>query len=302
MVSSAAVRPATAVLVALPWTAAAFAQAPEAGRRQFETTCASCHGGDGNGGERGPAIVTRLALRRDDELATFLREGLPAAGMPGFPIPDREMRELIAFLRTLRPKEGWPPAPITVQTTDGGTLAGVPLNRSSFDLQLLSLDHDRRVHLLRKEGERYRAVTSQADWPTYHGRLDGNRYSALDQINRTSVARLAPRWSYALPNVRDGRQRGPRARRRERPPHLDVPAHAHEGPGRRCRRGHQPRRRGGRRPRLHGHRPRPHLRARPLHGRVAMGHRDGRLAPELRRDLGAARRGPPGDLRHVGRR
>jgi len=195
------VRPATAVLVALPWTAAAFAQAPEAGRRQFETTCASCHGGDGNGGERGPAIVTRLALRRDDELATFLREGLPAAGMPGFPIPDREMRELIAFLRTLRPKEGWPPAPITVQTTDGGTLAGVPLNRSSFDLQLLSLDHDRRVHLLRKEGERYRAVTSQADWPTYHGRLDGNRYSALDQINRTSVARLAPRWSYALPNA-----------------------------------------------------------------------------------------------------
>jgi alcohol dehydrogenase (cytochrome c) len=41
-------------------------------------------------------------------------------------------------------------------------------------------------------------VTSQADWPTYHGRLGGNRYTTLDQIDRTNVARLAPRWTYAL--------------------------------------------------------------------------------------------------------
>jgi alcohol dehydrogenase (cytochrome c) len=177
----------------------AFAQAPEAGRRQFETVCASCHGGDGNGGERGPAIVTRLAARRDNELAAFLREGLPAAGMPGFPIPDPEMRELVAFLRTLRPKEGAAPPPVTVATTDGRTLAGVALNRSSFDLQLLS--DDRRLHLLRKAGELYRPVTSQTDWPTYHGRLDGNRYSTLAQIDKINVGRLAPRWTYSVPNA-----------------------------------------------------------------------------------------------------
>jgi len=199
VVCSAAMRVAMVLLCALLWASAALAQAPEPGRRQFETLCASCHGGDGNGGEHGPAIVTRLALRRDDELAAFIHDGLPGAGMPGFPLPDPDMHSLIAFLRTLRSKEGSRPPRVSVQTTEGRTLTGVAVNRSSYDLQLLDDNH--RVHLLRKEGERYRRVTSETDWPTYHGRLDGNRYSALDQINKANVTRLAPRWTYAMPNA-----------------------------------------------------------------------------------------------------
>jgi alcohol dehydrogenase (cytochrome c) len=188
------------MLGALLSAGAAFAQpAPAAGRRQYETICASCHGGDGNGGERGPAIVSRLAARRDDELAAFIRDGVPAAGMPGFPLPEPDMRALIAFLRALRPKEGAAPPRVTVDLAGGGTLAGAALNQTSFDLQLLG--DDRRIHLLRRTGERYRPVTSQADWPTYHGRLDGNRYSRLDQIDRSNVPRLAPRWTYALANA-----------------------------------------------------------------------------------------------------
>jgi alcohol dehydrogenase (cytochrome c) len=188
-----------ATLVAVLSASASFAQAPDGGRRQYETICASCHGGDGNGGERGPAIVSRLAARRDDELAVFIRDGVPAAGMPGFALPEPDMRALIAFLRTLRPKEGAAPPRVTVDLAGGGTLAGAALNQTSFDLQLLG--DDRRVHLLRRTGERYRQVTSQADWPTYHGRLDGNRYSRLDQIDRSNVPRLAPRWTYALANA-----------------------------------------------------------------------------------------------------
>jgi alcohol dehydrogenase (cytochrome c) len=185
------------VLGAVLSASTAFAQpTADPGRRHYETICAACHGGDGNGAERGPAIVTRLAARRDDELAAFIREGLPAAGMPGFPLPDSDMGALIAFLRTLKPKEGAAPPTIKLETTDGRTLSGVALNQTSFDMQILS--EDRRVHLLRKEGARYRPVTSQADWPTYHGRLDGNRYSALDQINTRNVPRVAPRWTYAL--------------------------------------------------------------------------------------------------------
>src|SRR5207247_11194097 len=140
-------RLATVSLYAVLCASAAFAQAPDPGKRQFETVCASCHGGDGNGGEHGPAIVTRLALRRDDELAAFIHDGLPGAGMPGFPLPDPEMPSLIAFLRTLRSKEGAGPPRISVKTTDDHMLEGVALNQSAFDLQLLS--DDRRVHLLR---------------------------------------------------------------------------------------------------------------------------------------------------------
>src|SRR2546425_3340017 len=97
-------RVAAVLLCALLGAGIALAQAPEPGRRQFETLCASCHGGDGNGGERGPAIVGRPALRRDDELAAFIHDGLPRAGMPGLPLSHPQMPPLVPLFRALRPK------------------------------------------------------------------------------------------------------------------------------------------------------------------------------------------------------
>jgi len=189
-------RNAAAVLCALLSTSSAFAQSPDAGRSQYELLCSRCHGADGNGGEHGPGIVTRLFARDDEGLATLVRDGLPAAGMPGFPVADPDMRALVAFLRTLRPTRGSLPERRTVETTDGRTLQGLAMNQTSADLQLLS--DDQRLHLLRKVGDRYRPVTSQADWPTYNGQMGGNRFSALDQIDTRNVSRLAPRWTYTL--------------------------------------------------------------------------------------------------------
>src|SRR5712691_2748005 len=88
----------------------------------------------------------------------------------------------------------------TIRTVDGQTLDGRVLNEGMNDLQLLT--RDQRVHLLRKvDNDRYRPVTSQRDWPTYHGDPSGNRYSTLAQIDKTNVARLAPKWVFPLPNV-----------------------------------------------------------------------------------------------------
>jgi alcohol dehydrogenase (cytochrome c) len=193
------VRVPAAALGALLWTGAAFAQAPEAGRRQYEAVCSRCHGADGNGGELGPAIAARLAERDDAQLAALVRDGLPGAGMPAFGIPDREMGPLVAFLRTLRPTRGSAPPRVTVETTDGRSLQGLALNQTSLDLQLLS--DDRRIHLLRRVGERYRPVTSQVDWPTYNGQLSGNRFSTLGQIDKANVGRLAPRWVFTVPDA-----------------------------------------------------------------------------------------------------
>ena len=94
------------------------------------------------------------------------------------------------------------PAPVvrkTVQTTGGESLQGQVLNEGISDLQLRT--DDKRIHLLRREGDRYREVTSQTDWPTYHGDPSGNRYSQLTQIDKTNIARLAPRWIFPLANV-----------------------------------------------------------------------------------------------------
>ena len=114
----------------------------DTGRRQYERLCANCHGADGRGGELGPAIVERLALRSDEQLATLVREGLPAAGMPRTSVNARDLPELVAFLRTLRPRRGTGAARVSVETTDGRTLHGRRLNHSSTDLQLLSEDGD----------------------------------------------------------------------------------------------------------------------------------------------------------------
>src|SRR5919201_61381 len=163
------------VFVVVLSVATAFAQIAPPGRMQFESRCGVCHGGDGNGGEYGPAIVAQMAARTDDQLAALIHDGLPARGMPGSPnLTNAEVRDLIQFLRTLRPRAGRGSGPaaaapkVKFTLTDGRVLEGRPANRADADDVQLRTD-DGRLQLLRKTGEKYRAVTSQVDWSTHDG-------------------------------------------------------------------------------------------------------------------------------------
>src|ERR1700676_1122359 len=153
------------LFIALFSVGVVLAQDPDAGRRNYQSRCVSCHGGDGAGGEHGPSIVNRIGAHNDSELTTIITEGLPNQGMPAFKMPNQESTDLIAFLRTLRPSAGHGLATATVETTDGRKLEGAVLNQTSEDLQLRT--GDKRVHLLRKVGGKFREVTSQTDWPSY---------------------------------------------------------------------------------------------------------------------------------------
>ena len=175
------------------------AQGTSAGQQSYVGRCARCHGTDGNGGEFGPSITGRVASRSDDELAVLLRDGLPAAGMPAVGVVGAEAIELIRYVRTLRPRNRPAAERRVVTLTDGRSLAGVVKNQSLTDLQLLG--DDRRIHLLRTSGDRYRAVTSQADWTSYNGDTKGYRHSALTQIAVSNVHRVVPKWIFTLPNT-----------------------------------------------------------------------------------------------------
>ena len=72
------------------------------GRQRFEVRCGGCHGADGMGGERAPAIgsVDRARLRSDDAVRTLIRNGIPDAGMPGFSLTEPELSEVVAFVRS----------------------------------------------------------------------------------------------------------------------------------------------------------------------------------------------------------
>jgi alcohol dehydrogenase (cytochrome c) len=177
----------------------AGAQSPGPGQQVFVSRCASCHGSDGNGGELGPSIVDRVPARTDQDLAALFKQGLPAAGMPAFPnLTAAESADLIRYLRTLRRREGSGPVRSKLTLADGSALEGLVLNQSALDLQLLG--DDRKIHLLRKSGERYRAVTSQADWPSYNGQTTGSRYSTLAQITTGNVSRMVPKWIFSVAN------------------------------------------------------------------------------------------------------
>jgi len=77
----------------------------EDGRKAFESVCASCHGLDGRGGERGPNIATRAAVQQlsDEETLHVLRSGIPAAGMPAFRVLGvPKIKAVMAYLRILQ--------------------------------------------------------------------------------------------------------------------------------------------------------------------------------------------------------
>src|SRR5271169_4710623 len=177
------------------------AQDTDPGRVVFETRCSRCHGSDGNGGEMGPAIRGRLAARNDQQLVTLIREGLPGQGMPAIQVTDAEMTPLTRYLRTLQPRMGRerPLVRGKVTTTDGQTLDGEILNQGFDDMQLRT--DDKRIHLLRRVGERYREVTSSNDWPGYNGDPGGNRYTTMSQITKANVAKLTPKWMFSMPNT-----------------------------------------------------------------------------------------------------
>jgi alcohol dehydrogenase (cytochrome c) len=86
---------------------------------------------------------------------------------------------------------------VKLQTTAGRSLDGQLLGEGFDDLQLRT--DDRRVHLLRRAGERFREVTSEMDWPTYNGDPRGNRYTTSTQINKGNITRLAAKWMFPIP-------------------------------------------------------------------------------------------------------
>ena len=175
-----------------------FAQTLDPGRTAFESRCARCHGADGNGGEMGPPVAVRLTPLDDEQLAKTIRDGFPAKGMPPNIIEDAELGVLVKFLRTIQRR----PPPVVrmkIQTTDGRSLEGQVTGEGFADLQLRT--DDKRVHLLRRAGDRFRVVTSETNWPTYNGETGGNRYTTLTQIDKTNVAKLAPRWVFTVPDA-----------------------------------------------------------------------------------------------------
>jgi PQQ-dependent dehydrogenase (methanol/ethanol family) len=98
----------------------------------------------------------------DKATATITRD--TSSAMPPLTATADERRDLVAYL---------------------STLAGGPsISEASSDTAMA--DFEQVLH------------PKAGDWPTYHGRLDGNRHSALDQISVANVGDLSLQWAYTM--------------------------------------------------------------------------------------------------------
>jgi len=75
----------------------------EAGSRHFVESCGVCHGVDGRGSARGPNLARGMIVSQgsDEEVAGAIRLGVPNSAMPAFALPDGEIKQLVAFIRSL---------------------------------------------------------------------------------------------------------------------------------------------------------------------------------------------------------
>ena len=80
-------------LLCVLFAGSAAAQTPDPGRVVYASRCAGCHGSNGDGGELGPSIATRVPARTDEELTTLFRKDCPRRACLHFRAsPTRKLR------------------------------------------------------------------------------------------------------------------------------------------------------------------------------------------------------------------
>jgi cytochrome c oxidase cbb3-type subunit 3 len=75
------------------------------GKSAFETKCAVCHGLDGLGGEHAPDIIRQADVKAlsDEALLDIIHDGIPEAGMPGFPsLGEEGSHAIVSYIRFLQ--------------------------------------------------------------------------------------------------------------------------------------------------------------------------------------------------------
>ena len=145
----------------------------------FNATCAHCHGGNAQGGVLGPSILQRVSSETDANLIAFLKTGNPTKGMPPAPVEEAQFGDLLAYLRQLASTV----ADSTFATEDSrNQYASMPA--------ITNFTPVTEAMLLNP---------SPNDWLWFSRTPDAQRYSPLDQINRSNVKQLGMAWSRGLP-------------------------------------------------------------------------------------------------------
>jgi PQQ-dependent dehydrogenase (methanol/ethanol family) len=198
---------------------------PQAGERYFfgEGRCATCHLARGRGTSNGPDLssISRVLTFAELKRALVDPDARIADGFGTVTVTLNDGSTLRGFARAQGSHD------LVLQTGDGQLhllldteyQTVTPENHSVMPAFQGTADQQRDLlaFLSRLSGagvgplaDTQQPAATQAqidqverpkggDWPTYNGTLDGNRHSALDQINQQNVARLQLQWTYTIP-------------------------------------------------------------------------------------------------------
>jgi putative heme-binding domain-containing protein len=110
-------------------------EAIRAGEKLFANMCGGCHSAHAEGG-RGPNLEDgQLVHRKDDrQLSASIRKGVPGTDMPPFNLPDEQVWQLLAFIRSLS-------APAAESQAPGDPEAGKVIFQTSCSACHMILGH-----------------------------------------------------------------------------------------------------------------------------------------------------------------
>ncbi|MDQ3565947.1 MAG: PQQ-dependent dehydrogenase, methanol/ethanol family [Pseudomonadota bacterium] len=149
----------------------------------FREKCTGCHGLDATGGD-GPDLTQGYFRHGGAAWALFrtVSRGVPRTAMPGFPLSEREIWQVVAYVQSL--SQG------LNQGHVGGSAAEDKGVRCPPCLSAqVSYEHLRN------------ASQEAGNWVTYSGSYDGHHHSSLDQIHLGNIRNLRLKWVYQMPTV-----------------------------------------------------------------------------------------------------
>ena len=71
------------------------------GKDLYGANCTFCHGKEATGGNSGPDLLRSVLVNHDEKgelISPVIRQGRTSKGMPGFPLGDNQISDLVAFL------------------------------------------------------------------------------------------------------------------------------------------------------------------------------------------------------------
>lgn len=145
------------------------------GNAIFREKCTGCHGLDGTGGH-GPDLAQGNFRHGSAAWALFrtVSRGVPNTAMAGFPLPEREIWQVVAYVQSL--SQG-------LNHEDQGARC-----RPCLAAQV-PYEHLRN------------ASREPSNWVTYSGSYDGHHHSSLNQIHLGNITNLRLKWVYQMPTL-----------------------------------------------------------------------------------------------------